>query len=170
MFLRTFPYPYFFTGHKRQNSPRKLTCHLFFCIICNLWLQMKSILSHVSIWARVVAVRGKIIPGFDRKLLNLWNDILIVVLANIWEIWNFQIFKNFASFLFFFFEIPLHFTYCFVDYFFLANALTYGLFSFFAMVHLHCIHSEFVHSWDPVLHYFGLVTTYDHHVRNIFLF
>lgn len=63
--------------------------------------------------------------------------------------------------------IPLHFTMCIVDHFFPANAITYGLFSFFSMVHLHCIHSEFLHSWDKYLHFFGLVNTYDHHVHHL---
>jgi len=59
--------------------------------------------------------------------------------------------------------LPLHFTYCVVP----CNALTLALFSFLSMVHLHCIHSEFVNPWDDYLHFFGLVNTYDHHVHHL---
>jgi len=59
--------------------------------------------------------------------------------------------------------LPLHFTLTIIP----CNALTLALFSFIAMVHLHCIHSEFVNPWDNYLQFFGLVNTYDHHVHHL---
>jgi len=59
--------------------------------------------------------------------------------------------------------LPLHFTYCVVR----SNLITMTIFSIGAIFHLHLIHSEFKHPWDPLLGSLGLVNTYDHHVHHL---
>lgn len=48
-----------------------------------------------------------------------------------------------------------------------ANFLTIFLFAVTALWHLHMIHSEFEHPWDPLLRKLGLVSTWDHHVHHL---
>uniref|UniRef100_A0A7S3UIH3 Fatty acid hydroxylase domain-containing protein n=1 Tax=Oxyrrhis marina TaxID=2969 RepID=A0A7S3UIH3_OXYMA len=48
-----------------------------------------------------------------------------------------------------------------------GNFVTVFMFASMALWHLHMIHSEFMHPWDPILQKLGLVTTHDHHVHHL---
>lgn len=60
--------------------------------------------------------------------------------------------------------VPFHLTQVFVP---CGNFVTVFAFASISLWHLHMIHSEFEHPWDPVLHRLGLVTTHDHHVHHL---
>eukprot|EP00605_Chrysophyceae_sp_TOSAG23-4_P001249 GSChrysophyteH1.ASY1.ANO1.1360.1 assembled CDS len=60
--------------------------------------------------------------------------------------------------------VPLHVTVLVVPD---SNFLTIFLFATLSLFHLHCIHSEFVHSWDSSLRKWGIVNSYDHHVHHL---
>jgi hypothetical protein len=58
---------------------------------------------------------------------------------------------------------PLHATLFLVP----ANLADVFVFTAGALLHLHCIHSEFFHAWDPMLRAVGLVDTAFHHGHHI---
>lgn len=60
--------------------------------------------------------------------------------------------------------VPLHFTISIVPY---GNFFTIFLFSVMSLFHLHCIHSDFQHSWDPLFRSVGIVNSWDHHVHHL---
>jgi len=60
--------------------------------------------------------------------------------------------------------VPFHLTQCLVP---CGNFVTVFAFASLSLWHLHMIHSEFEHPWDPLLHKLGLVTTHDHHVHHL---
>jgi sterol desaturase/sphingolipid hydroxylase (fatty acid hydroxylase superfamily) len=60
--------------------------------------------------------------------------------------------------------VPLHFTVLTVPY---GNFITIFAFATVSLFHLHCIHSEFQHPWDPLLRKIGIVNTWDHHVHHL---
>lgn len=60
--------------------------------------------------------------------------------------------------------LPLHATIAVIPG---ANFLTVFLFSIGSLFHLHCIHSEFQHKWDPIFRTLGIANSYDHHVHHI---
>lgn len=60
--------------------------------------------------------------------------------------------------------VPLHFTVSVVPG---GNFLTVFLFSIMSLFHLHCIHSEFQHRWDPLFRKLGIVNSWDHHVHHL---
>jgi len=59
---------------------------------------------------------------------------------------------------------PLHFTVLVAPW---GNFLTVLLFAVLSLFHLHCIHSEFEHSWDAAFRRLGLVSSWDHHVHHV---
>lgn len=59
--------------------------------------------------------------------------------------------------------VPLHITVLTVPN---GNFLTIFAFAIISLFHLHCIHSEFQHAWDPLLRQLGLVNSWDHHVHH----
>ena len=61
--------------------------------------------------------------------------------------------------------LPLHITVLTIPN---GSFLTIFLFAIVSLFHLHCIHSEFQHPWDPMLHSFGIVNTWDHHIHHIY--
>mmetsp|Transcript_21651 Transcript_21651/g.32388 ORF Transcript_21651/g.32388 Transcript_21651/m.32388 type:complete len:307 (-) Transcript_21651:172-1092(-) len=60
--------------------------------------------------------------------------------------------------------VPLHATQWFVP---CGNFVTIFAFASISLWHLHMIHSEFPHPWDPYLYKLGLVSTHDHHVHHL---
>lgn len=60
--------------------------------------------------------------------------------------------------------LPLHVTIAIIPG---ANFLTVFLFSVGSLFHLHCIHSEFQHMWDPLFRSLGIANSYDHHVHHL---
>mmetsp|Transcript_29904 Transcript_29904/g.99091 ORF Transcript_29904/g.99091 Transcript_29904/m.99091 type:complete len:304 (-) Transcript_29904:458-1369(-) len=60
--------------------------------------------------------------------------------------------------------LPFHLVQCIVP---CGNFVTVFAFSAISLWHLHMIHSEFPHPWDPMLHKLGLVTTHDHHAHHL---
>lgn len=60
--------------------------------------------------------------------------------------------------------VPLHITVCIAPW---GNFLTVFVFSVLSLFHLHCIHSEFEHSWDSTFRKFGIVNSWDHHVHHL---
>lgn len=60
--------------------------------------------------------------------------------------------------------VPLHFTISVVPG---GNFPTVFIFSVLSLFHLHCIHSEFQHSWDPFFRKIGLCNSWDHHVHHV---
>jgi len=60
--------------------------------------------------------------------------------------------------------VPFHLTQCVVP---CGNFVTVFAFASIALWHLHMIHSEFAHPWDPLLGKLGLVNTHDHHVHHL---
>mmetsp|Transcript_414 Transcript_414/g.784 ORF Transcript_414/g.784 Transcript_414/m.784 type:complete len:230 (-) Transcript_414:118-807(-) len=60
--------------------------------------------------------------------------------------------------------IPLHITVSIVPH---GNFLTVFVFSIVSLFHLHCIHSEFQHVWDPIFRKLGIVNSWDHHVHHL---
>ena len=59
--------------------------------------------------------------------------------------------------------LPLHLTMFIVP----ANLADIFTFTAGALIHLHCIHSEFFHAWDPLLRTLGLVDTSFHHGHHL---
>jgi sterol desaturase/sphingolipid hydroxylase (fatty acid hydroxylase superfamily) len=59
--------------------------------------------------------------------------------------------------------LPLHTTIAVVP----ATLADVFLFTTVALIHLHCIHSEFFHAWDPLLRRLGLVDTSFHHGHHL---
>lgn len=60
--------------------------------------------------------------------------------------------------------VPLHTTILVVPG---GNFLTVFVFSIASLFHLHCIHSEFQHMWDPFFRQVGIVNSWDHHVHHL---
>jgi sterol desaturase/sphingolipid hydroxylase (fatty acid hydroxylase superfamily) len=60
--------------------------------------------------------------------------------------------------------LPLHTTFLLLAS--LGNLMTVGTFAVGALLHLHMIHSEFEHSWDPFLRKIGIANTWDHHIHH----
>lgn len=60
--------------------------------------------------------------------------------------------------------VPLHFTVCVAPW---GNFATVFVFAVLSLFHLHCIHSEFEHSWDVAFRRLGLVNSWDHHVHHV---
>ena len=65
--------------------------------------------------------------------------------------------------------LPLHLTLFIGDYipFIQPNFIAVFVFSALALIHLHCIHSEFENKWDPYFRKFGIVCSWDHHVHHL---
>lgn len=59
--------------------------------------------------------------------------------------------------------VPLHSTMFIVP----ATLADIFVFTVIALIHLHCIHSEFFHAWDPALRAAGLVDTSFHHGHHL---
>lgn len=59
--------------------------------------------------------------------------------------------------------VPLHITVLTVP----GNFLTIFMFAVTSLFHLHCIHSEFQHPWDPTFRALGIVNSWDHHVHHL---
>jgi sterol desaturase/sphingolipid hydroxylase (fatty acid hydroxylase superfamily) len=60
--------------------------------------------------------------------------------------------------------LPLHVSLFLVP---TASFLSVGVFASLSLVHLHCIHSEFVNPWDSLLRKCGLVDSTFHHVHHL---
>ena len=60
--------------------------------------------------------------------------------------------------------LPLHLTLYLVPG---GNFASIFVFSTISLIHLHMIHSEFKHSWDPLFRSCGIVNTLDHHVHHL---
>jgi sterol desaturase/sphingolipid hydroxylase (fatty acid hydroxylase superfamily) len=60
--------------------------------------------------------------------------------------------------------VPLHTTLMVVPG---GNFLTVFAFAISSLFHLHCIHSEFQHSWDVLFRKIGIVNSWDHHVHHL---
>jgi sterol desaturase/sphingolipid hydroxylase (fatty acid hydroxylase superfamily) len=60
--------------------------------------------------------------------------------------------------------LPLHVTILAVPN---SNFFTVFLFSLGSLLHLHAIHSEFEHAWDPFFRKVGIVNSHDHHVHHL---
>ena len=69
--------------------------------------------------------------------------------------------------------LPLHLTFYIVEYitkfipFIQTNFIAIFIFATFALIHLHCIHSEFENKWDPFFRNIGIVNSWDHHVHHL---
>ena len=61
--------------------------------------------------------------------------------------------------------LPLHLTYFIVPW---GNLASVVVFSLLSLTHLHLIHSEFSHSWDPLFRRVGIVNSWDHHGHHMF--
>ncbi len=61
--------------------------------------------------------------------------------------------------------VPLHFTVSVIPN---GNFATVFVFALISLFHLHCIHSEFEHCWDPLLRRVGIVNSWDHHVVRVY--
>jgi sterol desaturase/sphingolipid hydroxylase (fatty acid hydroxylase superfamily) len=59
--------------------------------------------------------------------------------------------------------VPLHLTLFIVP----GNFQSIVVFASLSLIHLHLIHSEFKHPWDPWLKKLGIVNTMDHHVHHL---
>jgi sterol desaturase/sphingolipid hydroxylase (fatty acid hydroxylase superfamily) len=60
--------------------------------------------------------------------------------------------------------LPLHATLFIVPG---GNFASVFVFAGVSLLHLHLIHSEFTHSWDPLLRKAGIVNSWDHHVHHL---
>jgi sterol desaturase/sphingolipid hydroxylase (fatty acid hydroxylase superfamily) len=60
--------------------------------------------------------------------------------------------------------LPLHITVSIVPG---GNFTTVFVFAMMSLFHLHCIHSEFGHAWDPLFRKIGIVNSWDHHVHHL---
>lgn len=60
--------------------------------------------------------------------------------------------------------LPFHLTQVLVP---CGNFVTVFAFASLSLWHLHMIHSEFQHPWDPLFRRLGLVTTHDHHGHHL---
>jgi sterol desaturase/sphingolipid hydroxylase (fatty acid hydroxylase superfamily) len=60
--------------------------------------------------------------------------------------------------------VPLHITVSVAPW---GNFATVFIFSVLSLLHLHCIHSEFQHSWDTTFRKWGIVNSWDHHVHHV---
>jgi len=61
--------------------------------------------------------------------------------------------------------LPLHVTFLLLGN--LGNLMSVFVFAVGALLHLHCIHSEFQHPWDPFMRTVGIANTWDHHVHHL---
>lgn len=61
--------------------------------------------------------------------------------------------------------LPLHLTFLLLGG--MSNLLSCVLFAVGALLHLHFIHSEFQHPWDPLMRTVGIANTWDHHVHHL---